>query len=356
MKKIYLKTTLLIPILLIFIVLSCEKKIDWRMSVSAPQHYGATIQAEYFSEGKSVAAIRGGGSSGWGIGMDGLTSGQSDKKPIPDLVKVNCYSAREGITYVADITLPKKEMRKLFAKTIKDTISWYENGDTRIINNNYFDLMCGCAPGGEIVMWISNGKSLEEIARAKGKEIKRESPKEREAYFNKMPPKEQAWIKNNPIPYGTWNKYNKKFTWKPDAVSGLTDLNKGFHIRISYVDGDFEFYNYEDWGYKEEDVKKSYREILVNSNEIRERGVPYFFEIYFFSETEGKGLRYETLLPVSLLKKYFENGFLNHYGQKQSFNRIVCEVADDRTLNIYLLGENGIKVLIKEKIHPIDWN
>ena len=149
-----------------FSLISCEYKKEWSMSVSAPQHYGATIEAQYYLGEELLAAIKGAGSPGWGLGTDGLTMGEHDKKPIPDRVKIHCYSAREGVNYTADIPLPKKKMEELFKKTINDTVSWGED-ETKIIDNSLFDIMCGCAPGGEIVIWLSNGKQLEEVTRVK---------------------------------------------------------------------------------------------------------------------------------------------------------------------------------------------
>ena len=350
MRKIkHLKITLLF-FTIILTLLSCEKKIDWRMSVSAPQHYGATVEAEYFSDGKSVAAIRGGGSSGWGIGMDGLTSGQSDKKPIPDLVKVNCYSAREGVTYVADIPLPKRELKKLFTKTINDTILWEVNGGTRIIKNNYFDLMCGCAPGGEIVMWISNGKSLEEITRAKGKEIKRESPAEREAYFNKMPPEEQDWIRNNPIPYGTWDHYDKKFIWQPIILADSANkvyIGNGFEI--SYTDGSYDHISsWDKGGESAYPTPQNWEEVInYNYRKNEKRSIPYFFKVQWAPVNLGESLKAEGLLPTVLLKKHFESGY-SVKGEKKNFTRMVFQVFNDKKLTIWLVGDDGFKVLIKE--------
>ena len=77
-----------------FSLMSCEYKKEWSMSVSAPQHYGATIEAQYYLGEELLAAIKGAGSPGWGLGTDGLTMGEHDKKPIPDRVKIHCYSAR----------------------------------------------------------------------------------------------------------------------------------------------------------------------------------------------------------------------------------------------------------------------
>jgi len=95
-------------------------------------------------------------------------------------------------------------MEELFKKKLYDPVS-----ETY---NNYNSIVCGCAPGGEIVIWLSNGKQLEEVTRVKGKEISRENQQQREEYFNNKTPKEQEWITNNPIPYGTWDKYDKQIS------------------------------------------------------------------------------------------------------------------------------------------------
>ena len=329
----------------LFSLMSCEYKKEWSMSVSAPQHYGATIEAQYYLGEELLAAIKGAGSPGWGLGTDGLTMGEHDKKPIPDRVKIHCYSAREGVNYTADIPLPKKKMEELFKKTINDTVSWGED-ETKVIDNSLFDIMCGCAPGGEIVIWLSNGKQLEEVTRVKGKEISRENQQQREAYFNNKTPEEQEWITNNPIPYGTWDKYDKEFLWKPDVLSNIKTLNNRYSIRINYTNGNFEFYNDKDWGYSEEKIKQSFNEVLLSNDQFLKRGIPFYIDLYLFSNIEKEALRYEFLLPTEDLKKIFE---------KYKEGRIVFEIPRDKILKVYFLHSNGTKILLKENIVKTNW-
>ena len=217
----------------LFSLISCEYKKEWSMSVSAPQHYGATIEAQYYLGEELLAAIKGAGSPGWGLGTDGLTMGEHDKKPIPDRVKIHCYSAREGVNYTADIPLPKKKMEELFKKKLYDPLS-----ETY---NNYNSIVCGLAPGGEIVIWLRGYIFLEEVTRVKGKEISRENQQQREEYFNNKTPKEQEWITNNPIPYGTWDKYDKEFLWTPVILADTNNLiHPGNGFMIHYVNGTYE--------------------------------------------------------------------------------------------------------------------
>jgi hypothetical protein len=308
------------------------------MSVSAPQHYGATIEAQYYLGEELLAAIKGAGSPGWGLGTDGLTMGEHDKKPIPDRVKIHCYSAREGVNYTADIPLPKKKMEELFKKKLYDPVS-----ETY---NNYNSIVCGCAPGGEIVIWLRGYIFLEEVTRVKGKEISRENQQQREEYFNNKTPKEQEWITNNPIPYGTWDKYDKEFLWKPDVLSNIKTLNNRYNIRINYTNGNFEFYNDKDWGYSEEKIKQSFNEVLLSNDQFLKRGIPFYIDLYLFSNIEREALRYEFLLPIEDLKKIFE---------KYKKGRIVFEIPRDKILKVYFLHSNGAKILLKENIVKTNW-
>ena len=321
-----------------FSLISCEYKKEWSMSVSAPQHYGATIEAQYYLGEELLAAIKGAGSPGWGLGTDGLTMGEHDKKPIPDRVKIHCYSAREGVNYTADIPLPKKKMEELFKKKLYDPVS-----ETY---NNYNSIVCGCAPGGEIVIWLRGYIFLEEVTRVKGKEISRENQQQREEYFNNKTPKEQEWITNNPIPYGTWDKYDKEFLWKPDVLSNIKTLNNRYNIRINYTNGNFEFYNDKDWGYSEEKIKQSFNEVLLSNDQFLKRGIPFYIDLYLFSNIEREALRYEFLLPIEDLKKIFE---------KYKKGRIVFEIPRDKILKVYFLHSNGAKILLKENIVKTNW-
>ena len=285
-----------------FSLMSCEYKKEWSMSVSAPQHYGATIEAQYYLGEELLAAIKGAGSPGWGLGTDGLTMGEHDKKPIPDRVKIHCYSAREGVNYTADIPLPKNKMEELFKKELYDPLS-----ETY---NNYNSIVCGCAPGGEIVIWLRGYIFLEEVTRVKGKEISRENQQQREAYFNNKSPKEQEWITNNPIPYGTWDKYDKEFLWKPDVLVHTKGFD-GYDLYINYIKGNIEFYNHSLWSKIIQHPKQEWKDINNNKIELKKRNIPFFVELYLWnSKDNSQSQRMQMLLPVKQLKLLFEQGYI----------------------------------------------
>jgi hypothetical protein len=316
------------------------------MSVSAPQHYGATIEAQYYLGEELLATIKGAGSPGWGLGTDGLTMGEHNKKPIPDRVKIHCYSAREGVNYTADIPLPKKKMEELFKKTINDTVSWGED-ETKIIDNSLFDIMCGCAPGGEIVIWLSNGKQLEEVTRVKGKEISRENQQQREEYFNNKSSKEQEWITNNPIPYGTWDKYDKEFLWKPDVLVYTKGFD-GYALHINYIKGNIEFYNDLLWREIRQYPKQEWKEINNNKIELKKRNIPFFVELYLWnSKDNSQSQRMQMLLPVKQLKLLFEQGYIVR-NKKYNYEYLVFEITKDNGVVLWLQGKDEYKTKVKK--------
>ena len=322
-----------------FSLMSCEYKKEWSMSVSAPQHYGATIEAQYYLGAELLAAIKGAGSPGWGLGTDGLTMGEHDKKPIPDRVKIHCYSAREGVNYTADIPLPKKKMEELFKKKLYDPLS-----ETY---NNYNSIVCGCAPGGEIVIWLRGYIFLEEVTRVKGKEISRENQQQREAYFNNKTPKEQEWITNNPIPYGTWDKYDKEFLWKPDVLVYTKGFD-GYTLHINYIKGDFEFYNDTRWGGIEQYPKQEWKEINNNKIELKKRNIPFFVELYLWnSKDNSQSQRMQMLLPVKQLKLLFEQGYIIR-NKKYNYEYLVFEVTKDNDVVLWLQGKEEYKTKVKK--------
>ena len=323
----------------LFSLMSCEYKKEWSMSVSAPQHYGATIEAQYYWGEELLAAIKGAGSPGWGLGTDGLTMGEHDKKPIPDRVKIHCYSAREGVNYTADIPLPKKKMEDLFKKKLYDPVS-----ETY---NNYNSIVCGCAPGGEIVIWLRGYIFLEEVTRVKGKEISRDNQQQREAYFNNKTPKEQEWITNNPIPYGTWDKYDKEFLWKPDVLVYTKGFD-GYTLHINYIKGDFEFYNDTRWGGIEQYPKQEWKEINNNKIELKKRNIPFFVELYLWnSKDNSQSQRMQMLLPVKQLKLLFEQGYIVR-NKKYNYEYLVFEVTKDNDVVLWLQGKEEYKTKVKK--------
>ena len=326
-------------LLCLFSLMSCEYKKEWSMSVSAPQHYGATIEAQYYLGEELLAAIKGAGSPGWGLGTDGLTMGEHDKKPIPDRVKIHCYSAREGVNYTADIPLPKKKMEELFKKKLYDPLS-----ETY---NNYNSIVCGCAPGGEIVIWLRGYIFLEEVTRVKGKEISRENQQQREAYFNNKTPKEQEWITNNPIPYGTWDKYDKEFLWKPDVLVYTKGFD-GYTLHINYIKGDFEFYNDTRWGGIEQYPKQEWKEINNNKIELKKRNIPFFVELYLWnSKDNSQSQRMQMLLPVKQLKLLFEQGYIVR-NKKYNYEYLVFEITKDNGVVLWLQGKDEYKTKVKK--------
>ena len=322
-----------------FSLMSCEYKKEWSMSVSAPQHYGATIEAQYYLGEELLAAIKGAGSPGWGLGTDGLTMGEHDKKPIPDRVKIHCYSAREGVNYTADIPLPKKKMEELFKKKLYDPLS-----ETY---NNYNSIVCGCAPGGEIVIWLRGYIFLEEVTRVKGKEISRENQQQREAYFNNKTPKEQEWITNNPIPYGTWDKYDKEFLWKPDVLVYTKGFD-GYDLYINYIKGNIEFYNHSLWSKIIQHPKQEWKEINNNKIELKKRNIPFFVELYLWnSKDNSQSQRMQMLLPVKQLKLLFEQGYIIR-NKKYNYEYLVFEVTKDNDVVLWLQGKEEYKTKVKK--------
>lgn len=323
----------------LFSLMSCEYKKEWSISVSAPQHYGATIEAQYYLGEELLAAIKGAGSPGWGLGTDGLTMGEHDKKPIPDRVKIHCYSAREGVNYTADIPLPKKKMEELFKKKLYDPVS-----ETY---NNYNSIVCGCAPGGEIVIWLRGYIFLEEVTRVKGKEISRENQQQRKEYFNNKTPKEQEWITNNPIPYGTWDKYDKEFLWKPDVLVYTKGFD-GYTLHINYIKGDFEFYNDTRWGGIEQYPKQEWKEINNNKIELKKRNIPFFVELYLWnSKDNSQSQRMQMLLPVKQLKLLFEQGYIVR-NKKYNYEYLVFEITKDNGVVLWLQGKDEYKTKVKK--------
>ena len=323
----------------LFSLMSCEYKKEWSMSVSAPQHYGATIEAQYYLGEELLAAIKGAGSPGWGLGTDGLTMGEHDKKPIPDRVKIHCYSAREGVNYTADIPLPKKKMEELFKKKLYDPVS-----ETY---NNYNSIVCGCAPGGEILIWLRGYIFLEEVTRVKGKEISRENQQQRKEYFNNKTPKEQEWITNNPIPYGTWDKYDKEFLWKPDVLVYTKGFD-GYTLHINYIKGDFEFYNDTRWGGIEQYPKQEWKEINNNKIELKKRNIPFFVELYLWnSKDNSQSQRMQMLLPVKQLKLLFEQGYIVR-NKKYNYEYLVFEITKDNGVVLWLQGKDEYKTKVKK--------
>ncbi|MFB9057281.1 DUF2931 family protein, partial [Mariniflexile ostreae] len=120
-----------------------------------------------------------------------------------------------------------------------------------IEKDTYSMIVTGFAPGGVVVIWLYGGGKQVEVGRYQGKkttvpasEIDRLDNHERLLFdpVNRklmmendrlIPVEVQAANKNRPIPFGLWDRYRKKYCWRPTFImpeGGKMDDHISFHM------------------------------------------------------------------------------------------------------------------------------
>ena len=206
------------------------------------------------------------GTEGWGS----LGAGMSSRaKALPERLNVIWLSYGEDTFYSIDCEVDYDKMLHLF----KEGVDWKDaSGDIR--HETYNKIIVGYAPGGVVVIWIYGQGTQVEIGRYQGKKTVISDEEIRsldypdkvlfeQAYRDKkmknpgiIPLKVQEVNKNKPIPYGLWDTYREKYSWKPTFI-----------IQENGEVGDFQFTGFNG---EREDL---FHERLINVD-FKKRAIP----------------------------------------------------------------------------------
>ncbi len=218
-----------------------NKKYNFTTTACAPKLYPAEIvDGAFFLADGTTRYIPSGGVMKTGWGNFGATHiGGADLKALPVKLSLTWVSYVEKKFYRGQFELDKNLIANYFEKGY---INQYNKQET------YNEIKAGVAPGGIVVVWINGGGSQIEIGKfkAKGvqvsmKEFKPNAILSMEEYMKLKieghVPKEYQnieFLEN--IPFGLWDEYRKKYTWKPKVVF----VNKGESIfmNIHYYNGE----------------------------------------------------------------------------------------------------------------------
>lgn len=216
-----------------------ETNFKWQEGLSCPSGYpiqvyrgwleGPLVSNGVNEEPNSTTSIYGFGTTTgtgyWGENSSGMSQGE---KPIPQRLNCTWYSYVEDVMYHINTELDYQKMVKLFNEGFQSSVR--KRGKVMI---TYDTITVGFAPGGVVVVWLQNGGRQVEIGRYQGnkvvispKEIASLDSHERllfdpvdRARTLKNPkiisPEVQEVNKNKPIPYGLWDSYRIKYSWRP---------------------------------------------------------------------------------------------------------------------------------------------
>lgn len=253
-------------VLSIFTQISCQEKKDnnnnlamtkyeWTEGTSAPLGYPMEVyKGGIECEGGEWVGLSGGlttASSAWGTPTYGMSSGF---KSLPTRLDFVWMSYNENQFYHIDSDIDINKIRDFFSKG-------YEiKGRSGKIQHLNYDMICvGMAPGGIVVVWVAGVGVQKEVGRYQGKKVtipdseiakldSHENRFWRKDYLDMVrtgerivPKKIQEENKNKPIPFGLWDVYRTRFSWKPIFdLPENSKLNAKADVGLAMINGEWE--------------------------------------------------------------------------------------------------------------------
>lgn len=230
-------------------------KYEWTEGTSAALGYPMEVYKggmEY--EGNGWVGLSFGmipGIHGWGSINNGMSSGF---KGLPTRLDFIWMSYTENQFYQIKADIDTEKIREYFSEGYK-----IKGASGKIQHLNY-DVVCvGMAPGGVVVVWIAGVGWQKEIGRYQGEKVtiseseiaKLDSYENRfwrEDYINMVfnngkiiPEKVKKENEGKPIPFGIWDVYRTRFSWKlvfelPEDANLYLKSN----IKIKMINGEKE--------------------------------------------------------------------------------------------------------------------
>ncbi len=262
--------------LLIFIssLISCQNKMEkyqWLPTESSPLLYPMNIYQGYLflEDGNRVYIPCSGVShTGWGYSGSLHTQGD-DLKAVPVKLEVTWASFLENKFYKGSWDLPVDKIKLLFKE---GTVDWRTNE-----KESYSSVVVGLAPGGVAVVWLYGNNQQVEIGRYQAREtqvsmedyVPGNPTISQKEYFDMSSSVPEAYenMKNKGIPFGIWDMYRKKYSWKPEINIPNYKLD---HVIIEMFNGEME---------------TLFGAVLAD-NQFKLRAVPRYFS-FLFSNAKG---------------------------------------------------------------------
>ncbi|OXA85888.1 DUF2931 family protein [Flavobacterium hercynium] len=279
-----IRTNIYTLALLFTLTISCQNKKENKEMNIEKFYYQPTITCPL---GYPVEVYRGGlesqdgsfeplnlgthtGKGGWGHTGGSMSSGI---KSIPNRLNLIWVSYAEDTFYSIDCDIDYNKMVEKFKEGYQDS-AFFFNKNGKYKKETYSYIVVGFAPGGIVVVWLAGSGRQVEIGRYEGEKIVvsneeiakldnhdrlifQQDYREKTMLNEKIVPIEvQQANKNKAIPYGVWDVYRKRYTWRPSF-----DIQKEgtmIDTRLDMFNGEFE---------------EQFDQVLVK-NEFTERAIP----------------------------------------------------------------------------------
>lgn len=224
------------------------KKFDWLATESAPKGFPMEIINGNFYDAKGGSLYIPNGRTikdGWGYGVSTHIVGD-DKKYVPNRFDILCFSYVENVFYGGQFDLPFDKLYTLFNE------GYYSPKNKEDIT--FRRMVAGVAPGGHVSIWVSGIDKQIEVFSGQMEKVDFpwekfvDNPDITRAEYIKLNLEESVSdselqaIKDNKIPFGVWQEYSKRYSWKP-LVTGRQsqDLIKN----ILFYNGEKNYFSVE---------------------------------------------------------------------------------------------------------------
>lgn len=216
--------------------LSCQnksespmKKYAWIPTECAPKDYPMRVYSGYLYYGKEGNTYVPGDKTinyGWGA-LGSIEISGDDLKEAPDTLDLTWISFTENKNYTGKFPLNVKLIDSLFS-------AGYPAEDIPAGHEDFCYFQVGMAPGGVVVLWLSGPGKQVEVGRYQGKETNDVDWKSAIPGYDgtmkeygkdiiaDLPKEVQQQIVDHKIPYGKWDHWRRRFSWKP-VITG--DVN-----------------------------------------------------------------------------------------------------------------------------------
>ena len=261
------------------ITLSCRSmkpKYEWYpMMVTATFYPVQLINGAFICDGENdvrISDVFPVANAMWGD--DGGVMIIGDKKPVPNGMYIKWLSALEGQLYEGTFDLPHEQMLELFKSGFVEDL--YTGKPKPGYPYDYIKV--GLAPGGVVAVWLSGFNSQILLGQFTADKIPAEdslfeawsnTQAERALSLSKRRSNEQ--VLNMPIPYGLWDEYNRRFSWRYNIR--LEDEKSSFNQIISTYSNGEQYFIYTPEMMVEYNNRAYPRNILLKW--FNDRGISY---------------------------------------------------------------------------------
>jgi hypothetical protein len=313
----------------------------WEEGLDAPLGYPVEVYRGGLELASGFVGLSGEGTTtgfeGWGTDGNGMSYGV---KPLPKRINCIWLSYAEDCMYEINCEVDYDKMVKLFNEGF---IEKNVRGREMI---TYDKIMTGFAPGGVVVIWVSGAGKKVEIGRYQGKKTTIPAqeiasldshehllfdPIDRKRTMENpkiIPPEVQAANKNKAIPYGLWDTYREKYTWRPIFI--ISDEGKmNGDVSFTMINGERETLVYE----------------LYTNNEYSKRAIPKSFGFGWWDKN-GQGYGGYVKFDEKEITTAFENIYKDNTNGSIDIEIRVNKLNSFFTVT---LRGNGKEIAVNEK-------